>query len=74
MICTGSGMVELTTESKSLEATPVPHPQGHHSFGEYFPLALAAFAAAWLCRADPRLTEVTGSPLTDIQQALNQSH
>lgn len=74
MICTGSGMGELKTESKPLETTPVPQPQGHHSFGEYFPLTLAAFAAGWLCRADPRLTEVSGSPLTDFQQALDQSH
>lgn len=37
------------------------------------PLTLAAFAAGWLCRAEPRLTEVSGSPLTVFQQALDQS-
>lgn len=45
MIWTGSGMLEVKTESKSLETMPTPQQQGHHSFGEYFPLTLAAFAA-----------------------------
>lgn len=67
-------MVELKTESKCLETTPVTQPQGHHSFIAYFPLTLAAFAAGWLCRADPKLTEVSGSPLTDFQQTLDQPH
>lgn len=74
IICTGSGMAELNTESKSLETMPVPQPQGHHSFVAYFPLTLAAFAAGWFCRAAPKLIEVSGSPLTDFQQVLDQSH
>lgn len=74
VICVGSGMVELKIESKSLETAPAPQPQGHRSFVAYFPLTPAAFAAGWLCTADPKLTEVSGSPLTDLQQALDQSH
>lgn len=66
MICTGSGLVELQTESKSLETMPVHQPQGHCSFIASFPLTLAAFAAGWLCTEDPKLTEVGGSPLTDF--------
>jgi len=74
MICTGSRMVEMKTEYKSFETMPVPEPQGHCSFVAYFPLTLAAFAADWLCTADPKLAEVCGSPLTDFQRALGQSH
>lgn len=74
MLCTGSGMIELKPGSKSLEAMPAPQPQGHHSFVAYFPLTLAAFAAGWLCRADPKLTEVSGSPLGELDQALDHSH
>lgn len=74
MICVGSGTAELKTESTSLETAPAPQPQGHCSFVAYFPLTPAAFAAGWLCTADPKLTKVSGSPLTDFQQALDQAH
>lgn len=63
--------MELQTESKSLETMPVLQPQGHCYFVAYFPLTQAAFAAGWLCREDPTLTEVSGSPLTDFQRALD---
>lgn len=67
-------MVELKAGSESLETMPGPQPQSHHSFTVCFPVTRAAFAVGCLCRADPKLNEVSGSPLTDFQQALDQSN
>lgn len=63
-------MAELNTERKSLETMPVLQPQGRCSFIACFPLTVAAFAAGWLCRTDPKLTEVSRSLLTDFQWTL----